>query len=48
MIDVRRNPERLAIAKVQEIVDRVIHSGADSVTIEFAKEGGLYEEGVSP
>ncbi len=41
MIDVRRDPESLAIAKMQEIVDQAVDSGADSVTIEFAKEGGL-------
>ncbi len=41
MIDVNRDPENLGLAKMQEIVDRAIDSAADSVTIEFAKEGGL-------
>lgn len=41
MIDVRRDPESLAVAKVQEIVDRAVETGADSVSIEFAQEGGL-------
>lgn len=30
-----------AAAKLQDIIDRAMDSGADSVTIEYAKEGGL-------
>ncbi|CAB1084370.1 hypothetical protein D1AOALGA4SA_11895 [Olavius algarvensis Delta 1 endosymbiont] len=41
MIDVPKNSQAPAIAKMQEILDRAIDAGADSVTIEFAKEGGL-------
>ena len=41
MIDKPRNTETLAIAKMQEIVDEAVDAGADAVTIEFAKEGGL-------
>ncbi len=41
MIDVPKDSQALAIAKMQEILDRAIDAGADAVTIEFAKEGGL-------
>ncbi|MHC4401746.1 MAG: hypothetical protein ACYTG0_18905 [Planctomycetota bacterium] len=30
-----------AAGKLQEIIDRALDSGADSVTVEYAKEGGL-------
>ena len=41
MVDVPRDLKLLAISKVQEIVDQAVDANADSVTIEFAKEGGL-------
>ncbi len=41
MIDVPKDSQALANAKMQEILDRAINAGADAVTIEFAKEGGL-------
>jgi len=41
MIDVPKDSQALANAKMQEILDRAIDAGADAVTIEFAKEGGL-------
>ncbi len=41
MIDVPKDSQALASAKMQEILDRAIDAGADAVTIEFAKEGGL-------
>jgi hypothetical protein len=41
MIDVPRDSQKLAIAKMQEIVDQAVEGSADAVTIEFAKEGGL-------
>ena len=41
MIDVPKDSHASVIAKMQEILDRAIDTGADAVTIEFAKEGGL-------
>ena len=41
MIDVPKDSQAPAIAKMQEILDRAIDAGADAITIEFAKEGGL-------
>jgi hypothetical protein len=41
MIDVPKDSQAPAIAKMQEILGRAIDAGADAVTIEFAKEGGL-------
>lgn len=41
MIDIPRDSQTLAIAKMQEIVDQAVDAGADAVTIEFAQEGGL-------
>ena len=41
MIDVPKDSQALASAKIQEILARAINAGADAVTIEFAKEGGL-------
>ena len=41
MIDVPKESQALASAKMQEILDRAIDAGADAVTIEFAKQGGL-------
>ena len=41
MIDVLRDSQTLAMAKMQEIVDQAVDRIADAVTIEFAKEGGL-------
>ncbi len=41
MINVPEDPQALAIEKMQEILDQAIDAGADAVTIEFAKEGGL-------
>ena len=41
MIDVAKDSQALANAKMQEILDRAIDAGADAVTIEFAKQGGL-------
>ena len=41
MVDAQRDLKLLAITKVQEIVDQAVDANADSVTIEFAKEGGL-------
>lgn len=41
MIDLTRDSQALASAKMQEILDRATNAGADALTIEFAKEGGL-------
>ena len=41
MIDMAKTPEELAIAKLQEIIEKAVDSEADSITIEYAKEGGL-------
>jgi hypothetical protein len=41
MIDMPKDSQSPASAKMQEILDRAIDAGADAVTIEFAKEGGL-------
>jgi len=41
MIDMAKTPEGLAIAKLQEIIEKAVDSEADSITIEYAKEGGL-------
>lgn len=41
MINAPHNADVLARGKLQEIIDRAVDSGADSVTIEFAKGGGL-------
>jgi hypothetical protein len=41
MIDMTKTPEELAIAKLQEIIEKAVDSEADSITIEYAKEGGL-------
>ena len=41
MIDVTRDVKPLAIAKMQEIMDQAVDIGANTVTIEFAKECGL-------
>lgn len=40
-MEVPRDSRKLAIAKMQEIVDQAVDDSADAVTIEFAKEGGL-------
>jgi len=40
-MEVPRDYRKLAIAKMQEIVDQAVDDSADAVTIEFAKEGGL-------
>lgn len=41
MVDVPKDSKALAGSKLQEILDQAIDAGADAVTIEFAKEGGL-------
>jgi hypothetical protein len=41
MSEVPKESQALARAKMQEILDQAIDAGADAVTIEFAKEGGL-------
>lgn len=41
MNDNKKDPKNVAINILQQIVDRAVHSKADAVTIEFAKEGGL-------
>lgn len=41
MIDVSRDSQTLAIEKIQEMVDQAVGAKADTVTIEYAKEGGL-------
>ena len=41
MIDVPKDSQAPAIGKMQEILDRAFDAGAEAVTIEFAKEGGL-------
>ena len=41
MIDIPEDSKKLAIEKIQQIVDQAIDAKSDAVTIEFAKEGGL-------
>jgi hypothetical protein len=41
MIKLLRDSQTLAIKKMQEIVEQAVDMNADTVTIEFAKEGGL-------
>lgn len=41
MIKVGRDSQTLAIKKMQEIVEQAVSISAETVTIEFAKEGGL-------
>ena len=40
-IDMANTPEELAITKLQKIIEKAVDSEADSITIEYAKEGGL-------
>ena len=41
MVKVLRDSQQLAIKKIQEIVEQAVDISANTVTIEFAKEGGL-------
>ena len=41
MVDIRKDSKKVAIEKIQQIVDQAFESKADAITIEFAKEGGL-------
>ena len=41
MIDIPEDSKKLAIEKIQQIVDQAIDAKSDAVTIEFAKEGGV-------
>ncbi|MFO7987502.1 MAG: hypothetical protein R6U38_16700 [Desulfatiglandaceae bacterium] len=41
MVKVLRDSQRLAIKKIQEIVEQAVDISANTVTIEFAEEGGL-------
>jgi hypothetical protein len=41
MLKILRDSQSLAIARMQEVVDQAVDARADTVTIEFAKEGGL-------
>ena len=41
MTNVRKHIEKLALSKLQEIIDEATGTNTDSVEIEYAKEGGL-------
>jgi len=41
MIEIVKDPQTLAIVKMQEIIEKAVDANANAVTIEFAKEGGL-------
>ncbi len=41
MVEQARMSHGPGVSKMQEIVDEAVGSGADAVTVEYAKEGGL-------
>ena len=41
MTNTPKKPEALAAEKLGDIVDRAVEAGADAITVEFWKEGGL-------
>lgn len=44
MTDLVKPDGQSAACTLQQIIDRAMDSGADSFTIEYAKDGGLVEE----